>query len=92
MNDLGNILDNIELDAKIKKLQAENKKLRDALKHYETGFKGACPTCEPVGELNKKLTEENKDLGLVLAIYANPVTQDDNGKLAREILEKYSIP
>jgi len=32
MSDLGNILDNIELDAKIKKLQAENKKLRECVK------------------------------------------------------------
>ena len=36
------------------------RKLQENLKHYETGFKGACPTCENVGTVNLKLQENLK--------------------------------
>lgn len=32
------------------------------LREYESGFKGACPTCEPVGELNKELQSKLKEI------------------------------
>lgn len=46
--------DKIECASKwINRLQKEIEELRN-------GHKGACPTCEPVGELNKKLEKENE--------------------------------
>lgn len=38
---------------------AEINELKEDLKRYETGLKGACPTCEPVAILNEALKEEN---------------------------------
>lgn len=47
----------------LKKLvETENK-----LKQYESGFKGACPTCEIVGELNIELEQKLAEQSELLA-------------------------
>lgn len=45
---------------KVESLEQQLKETQEKLKHYETGFKGACPTCENVGEVNLKLKEKLK--------------------------------
>jgi len=42
----------------VNSLKEENQKLTEQLESYESGLKGACSTCEPVGLLNKELTEQ----------------------------------
>ena len=42
------------------KLEQELKETQEKLKYYENGFKGACTTCENVGEINLKISEKLK--------------------------------
>jgi regulator of replication initiation timing len=39
-------------------LVVENQALRLRIEDLKNGFEGSCVTCEPVGELNKKLRDE----------------------------------
>ena len=43
------------------------KELEEKLKDYESGFKGACPTCEIVGEVNIELEEKLAEQSELLA-------------------------
>lgn len=42
-------------------LEQQLKETQEKLKNYENGFKGACATCENVGELNIKLEQQLKE-------------------------------
>jgi hypothetical protein len=39
-------------------MRIEIQRLKRELEYFETGHKGACPTCERVGELNVEVSQE----------------------------------
>lgn len=43
--------------SEIEWFETKTLELEQRLKYYEEGFKGACPTCENIGETNLKLQE-----------------------------------
>lgn len=58
---------------------------RRTVMNSNEGFKGACPTCEPVGELNVKLEEDNIEMRAIL-IAVGATTH--RSKLLRDWYEK----
>ena len=50
-----------EAYAEINRLNRDYHALKLRLEHIKEGFEGCCNTCEPVGEMNKKLREERDE-------------------------------
>jgi hypothetical protein len=49
----------------IERLRVTNVELEVRIKSIKEGFEGCCTTCEPVGEINKKLREERDEAWLL---------------------------
>jgi hypothetical protein len=67
--------------------------LKQELKELRSGHKGACPTCEPVGELNKKIEQDIKDfveLGTDQHVTEKIVRLESENKKMRDALEFYA--
>ena len=58
MSDNSVICQSAECEEYFDKLEQELKETQEKLKYYENGFKGACTTCENVGEINLKISEK----------------------------------
>lgn len=43
-------------------LVLENEALRQQIEDLKNGLEGSCYACEPVGQMNKKLSEEKNEL------------------------------
>jgi hypothetical protein len=50
-----------EAYTEINRLNRDYHALKLRLEHIKEGFEGCCNTCEPVGEMNKKLREERDE-------------------------------
>lgn len=88
----------IQKAKKIFHKEQQLKKTQEKLKNYENGFKGACATCENVGELNIKLEQQLKEAENVIVGLSNYYDLNSNAWSeceykflldAKEYIDKY---
>lgn len=74
----------IDASVELVGLQEKIDALELKIKHIEEGFEGCCHTCEPVGELNKRLEEELNNARIEICELSSNGSIDGSARVAKE--------